>query len=150
MYLSGLGLVLLVFAAVLLPSSGFATDRVVLPNWELLGTSPATANRILVTNSTETNLFPKEVRLIVTESAIDEIQAFYSDKIEIEQIAAAIDALYKGSEMADLHRKHFRLWKVSDKKFVIQLSDCEGSRLLIITRMKEPRKRASESVPHKQ
>ena len=122
----------------LLGSSGFASDAIAIPNPELLGANPSLAKQILTVDSTGPNTFPKELRLIVKSGAVDEIQAFYSDKIEINQIAATVDAHYKQHEMPSQRGKDFRLWRVLPQRFVIQLSTYEGDRLLIFTRMKEP------------
>lgn len=131
---------LILLLAILPPVSGCGTNTVVLPNPEILGASPASENQILAISSNRTNHSPKEVRLVLVDGNIDEIQAFYSDKVAFEHIATAIGSHYREFEMADLHRENFRLWRVQPKKFVIQLSEYEGDRLLILTRIREPRK----------
>lgn len=123
--------------------SCLAYEPVAIPNSKALGLSLISTNFTLMNHSSKAEILPKEVRLVVSNGMVDEIQAIYDEKIPFLEIIAALNANYSASEMKDLRSDDFGLWKVVSEKFVIQLSRFKGDdisinrgdRLLILTRI---------------
>jgi len=117
-------------------SLSFGAEFIAIPNAQILGANAGSGCQIVPTNST-IKVFPKEIRTIILDGSIDEIQAFYGENVTFDQIASAIDARYPQYELVNLREKSFRLWRVLPRKFVVQLSIHEKSSVLIFTRMKK-------------
>jgi hypothetical protein len=120
---------------VLCPSIIFAEDLIDLPDPRILGSKITSPNSVLIPNVDNRSLFPKEVRLIVSDGQISEIQVLYDGKVQLDQIEAAVNMSYPAAEMNKFQSTSIRLWKVVSKKFVIQLSSNDDGNLLIFTKM---------------
>lgn len=148
---------LIIFAATLITSSCIGEQKVAIPNAEALGMSVISANIPIMTNSDQSMVLPKELRLIVSNGIVDEVQAVYSSNISFSRIVTSINSRYSNSEMKDVRSIDFGLWKVPTKQFVIQLSVFKGEdisidkgdRVLILTRDSTETLKNSKSVsPH--
>lgn len=114
---------------------GCASERLAIPNSEFLGHEIGSKHPSLIRGAARSRNAPDELRLILSEGRVDEVQAFYSQDIRIEELRRRINVCYHKFEQPALRSSEFGLWRVPPEHLVIQLSNNGERPLLIFTQM---------------
>jgi hypothetical protein len=104
--------------------------QIVLPNPDSLG-KDVKNNLIPLESTAETGLAPIELRMIMKNGEVQEVQAFYEKSINIDQIAMAVSADTNNTENVTLRSSKFRCWWNQSAKIQIQLREYYGEKIMM-------------------